>query len=275
MVSRTSEMCKNSVSAIVPIFNEDKTVANVVNTLLKNPLINEVICVNDGSTDKSLIALEPFKNKIHLIDLKTNRGKGFALVEGIKVAKGNVVAFFDADLTNLSNNHIATLLNPVLEGNTRAVLGYPSKGWCVPNIFSHLTGERVYYKEGLIPHLEKIAETRFGVETFLNSSFDEKETKKVPLKQLRGLYKYEKHNTSSAFKEYLNEAVEIAQELGKREGLLPEDYQAVIKLAKVANFEELKNKVREIKNKKLKKFFSEYITSYMKWAKEKMKDLYS
>ncbi|HAJ33347.1 MAG TPA: hypothetical protein DCK79_08225 [Candidatus Atribacteria bacterium] len=42
------------VSAIVPVFNEEKTVAKVVKTLAKTSLVNEVICINDGSTDKSL-----------------------------------------------------------------------------------------------------------------------------------------------------------------------------------------------------------------------------
>jgi hypothetical protein len=41
------------VSAIVPVFNEEKTVAKVVKTLVKSSLVNEVICINDGSTDKS------------------------------------------------------------------------------------------------------------------------------------------------------------------------------------------------------------------------------
>jgi len=49
---------QKTISAIVPVYNEDKTVAKVVETLLNNPLINEVICVNDGSTDKSLTILK-------------------------------------------------------------------------------------------------------------------------------------------------------------------------------------------------------------------------
>lgn len=257
---------KMTISAIVPVFNEEKTVAGVVNVLLGNSLIDEVICINDGSTDKTLTVLESFKGKIKLINFNKNKGKSYALVEGIKKARGEVVTFFDADLTNLSDNHIKTLLDPILEGKFRAVLGYPSNGWA-PNPFSDLTGERAYYKKDLVPHLEKMAKTKFGVEIFLNGLFAESETKKVPLKHLRGLYKYEKRNSTNAIKEYLGEAVEIAQEIGKREGLLPRDYQIIAQISKVTSFNELNAKIRSISNKHLRQFLEKYVLKYMKVAR--------
>ncbi len=256
---------QKTISAIVPVFNEEKTVAGVIEVLLKNPLINEVICINDGSTDKTLMVLEDYKDKIQLINFDKNKGKSYALVEGIKRAKGEIVSFFDADLTNLSDGHINTLLEPVLENKFRAVLGHPSNGW-VPDVFSNLTGERVYYRKDLIPHLEKMAKTRFGVEIFLNNLFSEEETKKIPLKKLRGLYKYEKRNSTNAFKEYLGEAVEIAQEIGKREGLLPGDYQIIAQISKVTNFKELKAKIENISNKNVRQFFEKYVLIYIKIA---------
>lgn len=260
---------QKSVSAIVPVFNEEKTVAKVIKTLLKSNLIDEVICVNDSSTDKSLDILKIFKNKIRLVDLRKNQGKGFALAEGIKKAKCEVVAFIDADLTTLSDNHIKTLLEPTLNSKARAVLGYPTKGWYLPSVFSSLTGERAYYKKDLVPHLGKMAKTRFGVEIFLNDLFDEEKTKKVPLKQLAGLYKYEKRNSTNALKEYLGEAVEIAQEIGKREGLLPRDYQILAQISKVTNPNELKIKIKDIANKNVKQFFEKYILKYIKTDNKK------
>ena len=256
---------KKSVSAIVPVFNEEKTVAGVIEALLKNPLINEVICIDDGSTDKSLEILKKFNNSIQLINFEENRGKSYALVEGIKKAKGEIVTFIDADLTNLSDNHLKTLLEPVLEDKYKVVLGYPSNGW-MPNVFSDLTGERVYYKNDLIPHLKKMAQTKFGVEIFLNNLFAEKETKKVPLKQLKGLFKYEKRNSVNTFKEYVVEGVEIAQEIGRREGLLPRDYQIIAQISKATSFSELKNKIDEIANKNVKKFLKKYVLYYIKVA---------
>jgi len=106
---------QKSVSAIVPVFNEEKTVYGVVDALLKSNLINEVICINDSSTDKSLEILERFKDKIQLVNFEENKGKGYALTEGIKKAKNEILCFVDADLTNLSDSYIKTLLEPVLE----------------------------------------------------------------------------------------------------------------------------------------------------------------
>ncbi|HAJ33349.1 MAG TPA: hypothetical protein DCK79_08235 [Candidatus Atribacteria bacterium] len=109
-----------------------------------------------------------------------------------------------------------------------------------------------------------MAKTRFGVEIFLNNLFEEDETKKVPLKQLRGLYKHEKRNSVNAFREYLDEAVEIAQEIGRREGLLPEDYQAIARISKVANLKELQIRVKEITNKNVRRFLEKYILNQIK-----------
>lgn len=256
---------KKFVSAIVPVFNEERTVAGVIEVLLKNPLIDEVICINDGSTDNSLEILKKFDNSIQLINFEKNKGKSYALVDGIKKAKGEVVTFIDADLTNLTDNHLKTLLGPVLEGKFKVVLGYPSNGW-MQNVLSDLTGERVYYKNDLVPYLGKMAKTKFGVEIFLNNLFTEKETKKIPLKQLKGLLKYEKRNSVNAFKEYVVEGVEIAQEIGRREGLLPRDYRIIGQIAKVTNLKELKNKIKEIANKNVRRFLEKYVLNYIKVA---------
>jgi len=202
------------ISAIVPVYNEEKTVSKVIDTLLKNNLIDEVICVNDGSTDTSMEMLNLFKEKIKIINLQKNFGKGYALSVGIKRAKGEVVAFIDADLTNLSDDHIRELLTPIINNDTRGVVGYLSsaKGE-FDLLFSNLTGERAYYKKDLISHVEEMAKTRFGVEIFLNRLFDKKDIQKVPLKNLKGLLKHEKRKPSNTLIEYYIEGVEIMKEL--------------------------------------------------------------
>ena len=212
---------RKSVSAIVPIYNEEKTVSKVLNTLLKNDLIDEIICINDGSTDTSIDVLNQFKEKIEIIDLEKNQGKGFALSVGINQAKGEIVAFFDADLTNLSDDHIRELLNPILNGCARGVVGYPSsvKGNLL-NPLSSFAGERAYYRKDLISHLEEMTETRFGVEVFLNHLFDKNEIKKVPLKNLKGLFKYEKRGLLNTLTEYHGEISEVIEEVIKQKGFL-------------------------------------------------------
>src|SRR3989344_6245373 len=166
------------VSAIVPFFNEEKQVTKVIRQLLKSPLIDEVICINDGSTDKSLDKVQKFNGSVTLISLKRNHGKGYALTQGIKQAKGKIVVFFDSDLTNLTLKHIEILINPILKNKAKAVLGYPTGGYFSP-FFKDVTGERAYYRSDILPHLNVIAKTnRFSTEYYLNEIFRARDIKR-------------------------------------------------------------------------------------------------
>ena len=257
---------KKTVSAIVPVFNEEKTVKGVVEILLASDLIAEVICVNDGSSDKSLEILKNFGRKIKLINLKKNRGKGFALACGIKKAKGEIVAFVDSDFPNLSLKHIKTLLKPILEENFQAIIGVPKankNGYLTPWAI-YLAGQRAYYKKDLLPHLKRMAKTRYGVETYLNPLFDKKETKIVSLNGLTLVPKQAKWGPAQTLKGYLAAAVEITQEIGRREILLPEDYKIIANLNKVTNFKELRKKVKKIQSMQVKQFLEKYILDYIK-----------
>lgn len=250
-----------TVSAIVPVFNEEKTVAKVIEALLKNPLIDEVIAVNDGSADKSLKILKQFGDKITLVDLKKNHGKGFALASGVKRANGEIITFWDADFTNLSDRHIETVLNPILQSKARAVVGL----YYAPiPIFKSLSGQRAYHRKDLLPHLDAISITRLGVEVYLNGAFKESETKKIPLRDLEHLSKHKKYDPQKAFKEYIKAGLEITKVLGSQEVTLDIDTEVLYKLAKADNFKELKSAVNEIKSKKIKQIWQDYILKYIK-----------
>ena len=201
-----------TVSAIVPVYNEETTVSQVVQKVLSMGKFQEVICVNDGSTDRSQGELEKFAEKIKLMSFIKNRGKGQALAAGIESAQGDLVVFIDADLTNLSEDHVDALLSPMLEGKADAVLGYAKRG-DAPNLAAHLTGQRVYRRKDLLPHLDRIAPSRFGVEVLLNDIFQTKKVVRVPLQDLIGLTKAEKRTPLQALREYVEEANEILNQL--------------------------------------------------------------
>lgn len=243
------------ISAVVPVFNEEKTVSGVVEALLQSSLIDEVICVDDGSTDGSLVILQALAGRIELIDLQDNRGKGHALAVGIKRASGEIVAFFDADLTNLSSDYVRMLLAPILRGSARAVLGYP--------LVAPLTGERAYYRADLLPHLNRMSETRFGVEMFLNSLFDSEDVATIRLKGLRALLKHEKHGAVKAVKEYLGAGIEIAQEIARREGLPAVDRQILAGLRSVTSLQMLKKTVERLQSPLLRRILKEYVIRYI------------
>lgn len=86
------------VSVILPVYNTEKYVADAIKSVLAQTDARiELICVNDGSTDGSLEILRSFGDTITLIDLEKNQGIAHARNCGIRVAKGEFIAFMDAD----------------------------------------------------------------------------------------------------------------------------------------------------------------------------------
>ncbi|MFB1022022.1 MAG: glycosyltransferase family 2 protein [Vicingaceae bacterium] len=119
------------LSIIIPAFNEEKTIVEVLEIVSKLKLIHniqkEILVINDYSTDqtKSLterfIAANPFA-KIKLHNHPFNQGKGAALHYGIQKASGDFLIPQDADL-ELDPNDINTLLQKAIDNNLKVVYG--------------------------------------------------------------------------------------------------------------------------------------------------------
>lgn len=255
-------MKKMSVSVIVPAYNEEKTVGNVLGALVSSKFPDEIICVNDGSTDNTLGKIEEYKDNVVIVDLKENKGKGYALAEGIRRAKGDILIFLDADLLNISDAHLEALLGPILSGEYRAVLGY-LVGKSGMSIVSDLTGQRAYYREDLLAHLKEMENTRFGVEVFLNGLYSRKETKKIALHGLKAPYKYEK-NPQTALNEYINEGIEIARMVGKKRVLPQSDFRILKELENMVDLKSLENKIREISDTEIQDILERYILKHIR-----------
>lgn len=89
------------VSVIVPIYNAEKCVSETISCLLQSSLKDiEIICVNDGSTDNSLKLLKSLSltdSRIKVISKTKNEGLPIARNKGIECARGEYIAFCDAD----------------------------------------------------------------------------------------------------------------------------------------------------------------------------------
>lgn len=87
------------LSIIIPVFNEEKTISFVLEKLLHLNISwkKEIIVVNDGSTDKSLSIIKKFPG-LKLISYRKNKGKGYAVAQGIKNSTGDYLLIQDADL---------------------------------------------------------------------------------------------------------------------------------------------------------------------------------
>ena len=115
------------VAAIVPAYNEEKTIGGVVKTLKSSPLIGEVIVISDGSKDKTAaLAREAGADLVH--EFPWRHGKGSAMAHGVTHTDCDVIFFADADLSGFTVKHIEDIVKPVLAGTYAQVVGLRDRG---------------------------------------------------------------------------------------------------------------------------------------------------
>lgn len=205
-----------TVSAIVCAFNEERTVAPILRTLLDHPRINEVIVVDDGSTDTTwhrIAAIQ--KQKLIPIRHVENRGKGAAVVTAIKKSHGEFLLLVDADLMHLHPAHVDALLSPLAVDASCMVIGIrePRRpiDWQLQSLLKSFNGERALQKKSILPLLSRMKRSGYGVEAILNSFFMHRRRPiyYVPLPRLRHLLKQEKSPLYQYVVDYLNEGKEV------------------------------------------------------------------
>src|SRR3989339_173614 len=208
-------MKKCLISVIVPAYNEEKKIGGVLKSLINSSLVDEIIIINDGSSDNTLSIVRKFK-KIKLINLKKNHGKSYAIVKGIEKSIGDIVVFIDADLTGLNDSHLAKLTNPLILGKKEVVIGYPND-IKTGKLFLPLSGERAYWKKNLTPYLREMSKKGYGLELYLNYIFRNKKMQLFPLNGVKTTLKYEKQTYDIVAKLFLVESFDILSEILKQQ----------------------------------------------------------
>jgi glycosyltransferase involved in cell wall biosynthesis len=124
MLTETQNLCE-CLSVIIPVYNEEATLAMVVQDLLVTPHVLEIIIVDDGSFDQtSAVAknLAADSDRIVYTRHAQNAGKTAALKTGLALSSGRIVIVQDADL-EYHPGDIAEVIQPILDGYADVVYG--------------------------------------------------------------------------------------------------------------------------------------------------------
>lgn len=134
------------LSIIIPVYNEADTVEHILTAVSSAPLPEqwekEVIIINDGSTDQTANILNLYSKKYTIIHREKNGGKGAALKDGLRLARGQYVLIQDADLEYDPNDY-HKLITAITLGDTNVVFGSRVLGR------NNVSYSQVYYYGGL------------------------------------------------------------------------------------------------------------------------------
>ena len=159
-----------SVTAIIPAYNEEKHIGQVLAAVKRVSEIDDIVVVSDGSTDRTVEVACGFHG-VRVIQLPQNMGKGYAMKVGLDNTPASIVLFLDADLVGLEPHHIRALLLPVYHGAADMALGVFCSGRGMTDLAQRLTpfltGQRAVKRWVLDMLGDDVWNTGYGVEMAL------------------------------------------------------------------------------------------------------------
>jgi len=201
---------KPKVTCIVPAYNEAGRIENVLPILIDSPLIDEIIVVDDGSSDGTeKIVRKNFPN-LKVIKKAKNKGKANAMITGAKKAQNPILFFCDADLTGLTQDHLKKIILPVVDGKLRMAVGAQeymntlktTSGKPMTEFVKKLGGEKVIWKRDFLA-IPGLLNSGYGIEQKIVAFFKKENWpfKCFVLKGVGHYHKIKKWRIKGALKE--------------------------------------------------------------------------
>lgn len=157
------------VSVVIAAYNEAATVARAVADVIDHPELDELIVVDDGSTDTT--AALAYAAGARVIRLPANAGKAAAMAAGVAEASGDILLFLDADVTGLSHEAVTRIIRPVIEGRVDMHVGLRARKTLWLNrllrVFPIIGGERAV-KRGIWNLVPERHRRGYRIEVALN-----------------------------------------------------------------------------------------------------------
>ena len=167
----TESLPSPHVAAIIPAFNEATQIGLVLQVLRQIPDLDQIILVDDGSTDSTLSVMQAASQtdpRIQVIHNDTNRGKGEAVYSARQEVQAQYLLLVDADLLGLQPHHVLDLMRPVLTSQADMTVGI-FKGGKLNTDFSHfitpwISGQR-FLQARLLDQINWRAASGYGLES--------------------------------------------------------------------------------------------------------------
>lgn len=135
-----------TLSVVIPVYNEEKTLREIVERVLLTPFHLEIVLVDDCSQDRSRAIMDELStefDQVKCVYHEKNQGKGGALATGFSEVSGDVVLIQDADLEYDPADY-EVLLRPIQEGKADVVFGSRFLGgpYARVHLYWHYLGNR-------------------------------------------------------------------------------------------------------------------------------------